>query len=65
MSADLVFTDEDEEKIEKMKEVYQKTFSEKMRIFLRKRFLFKLARGVLVAKEKTFFPNMKRKKFIY
>ena len=64
MATNLVFTDEDEEKFETLKGVYHKTFSEKTRAFLRKRLLFKLARGYLIAKEKTFFPDMKRKKFI-
>ena len=64
MATNLVFTDEDEERFEKLKGVYQKTFPERFRIFLRKRFVFKLARCVLVAKEKTFFPYMPRKKFI-
>ena len=60
MATNLVFTDDDEEKFESLKGVYQKTFSEKTRTFLRKRLLFKLARGYLIAKEKTFFPDMKR-----
>lgn len=63
MATNLVFTDEDEEKFEKLKGVYQKTFSEKMRLFFRKTLAFKLARSYLVAREKTFFPDMDRKCF--
>ena len=64
MATNLVFSDEDEEKFENLRGVYQRTFSEKTRAFIRKRMIYKFARGYLVAKEKTFFEDMPRKKFI-
>ncbi len=64
MATKFVYTDEDEEKFERLKDIYQKTFSQQTRAFLRKTIVFKLARGFLVAKEKTFFPGMERKSFI-
>lgn len=64
MATNLIFSDEDEERIEQLKGVYQRTFSQKTRAFIRKRFLFKIARAFLIAREKTFFPDMKRKCFM-
>ena len=64
MATKLVYSLDDEERFERLKDVYQNTFSEKTRIFLRKTLVFKLARRILIVKEKTFFPDRKRKSFM-
>lgn len=62
--AHFVYSDEDQEKIDRIKSRYQKILPSRFRKFLRGRFLFNMFRCGMIAREKTFFPNMKRKKYI-
>ena len=62
--AHFVYSDEDQERIDWIKDKYQKAVPSKIRKFLRGRLLFNLFRCSMIAHEKTFYPNMKRKKFI-
>lgn len=60
----LAFTIEDEERLNEIKEGYQKLLPFGIRKFLRKTFIFRFARCYFVAKEKTFYPGMPRKCFV-
>jgi len=64
MAVNLVFDEEAEERYEKLKDVYQRTFPQKFRAIIRKTIIFKLARIVLVVKEPTFYPDKERKSAI-
>jgi len=60
----LVYSDKDQQKHDKMKEYYHALISKKTRKKLGKSFLFNLARCFIIAKEKTFYPELKRKSYL-
>lgn len=62
--ANFVYSDEDQEKYDHIKEVYQKTVPSKIRTALRGGFFFNIFRCFMVTNEKTFYPEMKRKKYL-
>lgn len=64
MAQTYMFSEEDEEKLNKIKETYQGIVPLRLRKFLRKTLTFRLIRCYFIAKEKTFFPDMPRKNFI-
>lgn len=59
-----MFSEEDEERLNRIKEAYQNALPSKFRRVIRKTLLFRLARCYFIAKEKTFFPDMPRKSFM-
>ncbi len=62
--ANLVYSDKDQEKIDNIKSIYQRTLPSNIRKWLRGRFLFNIFRCSMVAHEKTFFPDKERKCYI-
>ena len=62
--ASFVYSDEDQLRYDHIKDVYQKTVPSKVRKALRGGFFFNMFRCFMVANEKTFYPNMERKKYL-
>ncbi|MBQ9071787.1 MAG: hypothetical protein IJY25_01330 [Bacilli bacterium] len=62
--ASFVYSDEDQMRYDHIKEVYQRTLPSKVRKSLRGSFLFNIFRCFMVSSEKTFYPEMKRKKYL-